>query len=84
MGVFKLVLTAMRGAGTVGVAAVDRLGADTPELPREREPVVRRIVASDERPAHALDASFPSQSESAALLDVYLVDTRFDRHAPAR
>jgi hypothetical protein len=82
MGVLRLVLTAMRGAGTVGVAAVDRLGVEATAPHRVSSPTARGVSATGD--ARVLDAYFPSQSESAALLDVYLVGTHFDRHASAR
>lgn len=68
MGVFRIVLGAMRGASTLGVVAVDRLALDSARL-------VPRSARSVDPPGpgeSGLDAFFPSQSENAALLDVYL------------
>lgn len=71
MGVLRIVLSAVRGAGSVGVAAAERIGADPPALraPRSR---ARPMPTPGADEVAAVGPFFPSQSESAAMLDTYL------------
>jgi hypothetical protein len=71
VGVLRVVLSAVRGAGAVGVAAAERIGADppSPRAPRSRAGPTPAPGADD---VAALGPFFPSQSESAAMLDTYL------------
>ena len=66
VGVLRIVLGVMRGAGTVGAVAADRLAAGAPDA-RSAQP----LPVPAERDA-AFNGLYPSQSEGAAALDTYI------------
>jgi hypothetical protein len=70
VGVLRIVLGIMRGAGTVGAVAADRLAAGASGAPS-----VQQLPVPAERDA-AFSALYPSQSEGAAALDTYIGGSR--------
>ena len=68
MGFFR-VLTGVLGAGGIGLALAERIGASTKE-------VQIQAMSVEPRSSDQWNATYPSQSESAAILDAALHRSR--------